>query len=122
MNVRARIHNMQPREDVKLNINTRAKLNHVFCCQVVDAKHIIQHLDEEKPEGVENESVEQLAFADKVLLNKVCAVRYLFPCPLRFLTLHGESTRVPVFSTFHSMCGFDVLALRCSEASVPSAT
>lgn len=39
---------------------------------VVDAKHIIQHLDEEKPEGVENESVEQLAFADKVLLNKVC--------------------------------------------------
>lgn len=39
---------------------------------VVDAKHIIQHLDEEKPEGVENESVEQIAFADKVLLNKVC--------------------------------------------------
>ena len=32
---------------------------------VVDAKHIIQHLDEEKPEGIENESVEQLAFADK---------------------------------------------------------
>lgn len=28
------------------------------------------HLDETKPEGVENESVEQLAFADCVLLNK----------------------------------------------------
>jgi G3E family GTPase len=28
-------------------------------------------LDEVKPEGVENESVEQLAFADKILLNKV---------------------------------------------------
>ncbi len=38
---------------------------------VVDAKHIIQHLDEEKPEGIENESVEQLAFADRVLLNKI---------------------------------------------------
>lgn len=38
---------------------------------VVDAKHIIQHLDEEKPEGVENESVEQLAFADRVILNKL---------------------------------------------------
>lgn len=38
---------------------------------VVDAKHIIQHLDEEKPEGAENEAVEQLVFADKVLLNKV---------------------------------------------------
>jgi len=37
---------------------------------VVDAKHIIQHLDEEKPEGVENESVEQIAFADRILLNK----------------------------------------------------
>ncbi|RJU87091.1 MAG: GTP-binding protein [Candidatus Poseidoniales archaeon] len=38
---------------------------------VVDAKHIIQHLDEEKPEEVENESVEQLAFADRVMLNKI---------------------------------------------------
>ena len=37
---------------------------------VVDAKHIIQHLDEVKPEGVENESVEQVAFADKLLINK----------------------------------------------------
>lgn len=27
---------------------------------VVDARHIMQHLQEEKPEGVENESVEQL--------------------------------------------------------------
>jgi G3E family GTPase len=38
---------------------------------VVDAKHIIQHLDEEKPEGIENESVEQLAFADRIILNKI---------------------------------------------------
>lgn len=37
---------------------------------VVDAKHVIGHLDEEKPEGVENEAVEQLAFADRILLNK----------------------------------------------------
>merc|ERR1711877_24313 len=32
---------------------------------LVDAKHVIQHLDEEKPEGVE-----QIAFADRILLNK----------------------------------------------------
>merc|ERR1711990_930686 len=38
---------------------------------VVDAKHLIARLDDEKPEGVENEAEEQLAFADKVLLNKV---------------------------------------------------
>jgi G3E family GTPase len=38
---------------------------------VVDAKHVLVHLDEVKPDGVENESVEQVAFADKILLNKV---------------------------------------------------
>ena len=37
---------------------------------VVDAKHVEQHLDEEKPEGAENEAVEQVAFADRILLNK----------------------------------------------------
>merc|ERR1712039_880871 len=37
---------------------------------LVDAKHVIQHLDEEKPDGVENEAVEQIAFADRILLNK----------------------------------------------------
>jgi G3E family GTPase len=37
---------------------------------VVDAKHVLEHLREEKPEGVENECVEQVAFADRVLLNK----------------------------------------------------
>ena len=38
---------------------------------VVDAKHVIQHIDDEKPEGVENEAVEQLAFADRIILNKI---------------------------------------------------
>ena len=37
---------------------------------LVDAKHIEQHLDAEKPEGAENEAVEQVAFADRMLLNK----------------------------------------------------
>ncbi|EFN57972.1 hypothetical protein CHLNCDRAFT_142112 [Chlorella variabilis] len=39
---------------------------------VVDAKHILQHLDDAQiEEGAENEAVEQLAFADRILLNKV---------------------------------------------------
>jgi G3E family GTPase len=38
---------------------------------VIDAKHIMALIKEEKPEGVENESVEQIAFADKILLNKI---------------------------------------------------
>lgn len=37
---------------------------------VVDAKHVVQHIDEVKPDGAENESVEQIAFADRILLNK----------------------------------------------------
>jgi len=49
-----------------------AKLYSLDCIvTVVDAKHLIMRLDDEKPEGVENEAQEQLAFADKVLLNKV---------------------------------------------------
>lgn len=37
---------------------------------VVDANEILDRIAEEKPEGVENESVEQICFADKVLINK----------------------------------------------------
>ncbi len=38
---------------------------------VADAKHLELRLDDKKPEGVENEAQEQLAFADIVLLNKI---------------------------------------------------
>ena len=38
---------------------------------VVDAKHLVLRLDDEKPEDVENEAQEQLAFADIVMLNKI---------------------------------------------------
>lgn len=38
---------------------------------VVDAMHILPRIDEERPEGVENEALEQVAFADRILLNKV---------------------------------------------------
>ncbi|WP_462203677.1 CobW family GTP-binding protein [Frankia sp. CcWB3] len=37
---------------------------------LVDARHILTHLDEVKPDGVENEAVEQVAFADRLVLNK----------------------------------------------------
>jgi G3E family GTPase len=38
---------------------------------LADAKHIQIHLDEVKPEGAINEALQQVAFADKILLNKV---------------------------------------------------
>jgi len=40
-------------------------------CTLVDSKHIMMRLDEKRPEGVENEAVEQLAFADRIMLNKI---------------------------------------------------
>ena len=43
---------------------------------VVDAKHIVQHIEEEKPEGVENESVEPVSYthlrAHETSLHLVC--------------------------------------------------
>lgn len=37
---------------------------------LVDAKHIGQHLDEKKPDGVVNEAISQVAYADRIILNK----------------------------------------------------
>mmetsp|Transcript_16900 Transcript_16900/g.49777 ORF Transcript_16900/g.49777 Transcript_16900/m.49777 type:complete len:267 (+) Transcript_16900:91-891(+) len=38
---------------------------------VVDAAHILLRLAEKKPEGVVNEAKEQVAYADRILLNKI---------------------------------------------------
>lgn len=38
---------------------------------LVDAKHADFHLDEVKPKGVVNEAVEQIAYADRIIVNKV---------------------------------------------------
>ena len=43
-------------------VTERYKLDGIIT--VVDAKHVIPHIEDEKPEGIENEAVEQLAFAD----------------------------------------------------------
>ncbi|KAJ9189982.1 hypothetical protein P3X46_001221 [Hevea brasiliensis] len=37
---------------------------------LVDAKHVAFHLDEVKPKGVVNEAVEQIAYADRIIVNK----------------------------------------------------
>lgn len=41
---------------------------------LVDAKHADFHLDEVKPKGVVNEAVEQIAYADRIIVNKVFAI------------------------------------------------
>lgn len=53
---------------VEDSVSAKYKIDAVVT--IVDAKHIVQHLEEEKPDGVENESVEQVAFADRIFINK----------------------------------------------------
>ncbi|MBV18951.1 MAG: cobalamin biosynthesis protein CobW [Euryarchaeota archaeon] len=69
---------------------------------VVDAKHIEQHLDDEKPEDVENESVEQLAFADRIMLNKIDLVndQELANVEARIKAINGFA---PIFRTENSI-------------------
>ena len=50
-------------------VGARFKIDAILC--VVDCKHIQQHLDDVREEGVINEAVKQVAFADKILLNKI---------------------------------------------------
>jgi G3E family GTPase len=55
---------------------------------VVDARHIEAHLSEIKPAGVENEAVEQVAFADRIILNKIDLVEV---CQLAAVTSRLQS-------------------------------
>ena len=57
---------------------------------MVDAKHIMQHLDKKKAEGVVNESQQQIVYADRIILNKMDLVkdrRRLRPSNAASLTL-----------------------------------
>ena len=38
---------------------------------LVDSKHVLQHLDKVKPRFVVNEAEEQIAYADRIIVNKV---------------------------------------------------
>ena len=70
---------------------------------VVDAKHIIQHVEEEKPEGDENEAVEQLAFADRIILNKTDLVteeKELKSIESKIKSINGFA---PIFRTKNSI-------------------
>lgn len=50
-------------------IQDNYRIDSVVC--LVDAKHINIHLDETRPEGNINEAEHQIAFADRILLNKL---------------------------------------------------
>jgi G3E family GTPase len=64
---------------------------------LVDAAHVIAHLDEEKPKGVENEAVEQIAFADRIVLNKTDLVtdEYLCEVTARIRRINAVAAVLP---------------------------
>jgi len=49
---------------------------------LVDAKHIGQHLDDKKPDGIVNEAISQVAYADRIILNKTDLVCHSRQCLL----------------------------------------
>lgn len=56
-------------------VQTNSKLSENYYIDSIvclaDCKHLNIHLDDKKPEGCVNEALQQVAFADKILLNKV---------------------------------------------------
>jgi len=45
------------------------RIDSIIC--LADCKHVSIHLDEKKPDGSVNEALQQVAFSDKILLNKI---------------------------------------------------
>jgi len=86
-------------------VNENMRLDGILT--LVDAKHIIQHLDDEKPEGVENEAVEQIAFADRILLNKCDLVDSEAELEEIEKRIHAINEKVPIKRTTNSNVEMD---------------
>jgi G3E family GTPase len=82
---------------------------------VVDARHIIGHLDDEKPEGVENEAIEQIAFADRIVLNKLDLVEddHVAEVLTRIRAINAPVRVLP--ATFGDVALGDVLGIRAFD-------
>jgi G3E family GTPase len=71
---------------------------------LVDCAHVEQHLEEEKPDGAVNEAVQQVAFADRILVNKIDLVD----------SEHKERVK----ETLRSINAFAEL-VECQESRIP---
>ncbi|KAK3235221.1 hypothetical protein CYMTET_54548 [Cymbomonas tetramitiformis] len=80
------------------------KIDSILC--LADAKHIIEHIEEKKADNAVNEAVQQVAFADRILLNKIDLVS------------PEELTNVK--STIASINGFAEV-IECQQSKVPLA-
>ena len=70
---------------------------------VVDARHIEQQLGRDRPEGVENEAEEQLAFADRIILNKLDLVPERKDVDRIIATLRKYNPTAPIIETSQSV-------------------
>merc|ERR1711988_1491684 len=72
----------------------------------IDAKFTGEHLDEEKPEGVENEAHEQVAFADVLVVNKTDLVSADELAALK-TKLKNINVHAPILEAQHSRVPID---------------
>lgn len=77
-------------------VRAHFRIDSILC--LVDAKHVSQHLEEEKPDDAVNEAVHQVAFADKILLNKIDLVSEEELEEVE-MTLHSINGYAQVFKT-----------------------
>ena len=76
---------------------------------MVDAAHIDQQLSRERPEDVENEAEEQLAFADKIILNKLDLVPDRAKVDATKLRLRAYNPTAEIIETTNSEVAADRL-------------
>ena len=83
---------------------------------VVDAKHVEQHLEEERTDGAINETVQQLAFADRILLNKVDLVPDEADLARIESRIRTINTFAPLKRMQHGRCAIDtILGIRAFD-------
>ena len=83
---------------------------------ICDAVHLSTHLDEIKPDGVENESVEQVAFADRIVLNKIDLVTDDETKQALISKIRKINARARIIETAHAAVDIDdVLGIRAFD-------
>lgn len=74
---------------------------------LVDSVNALKHLDEVKPRFVVNEAVEQIAYADRIIINKVCICFHLFEVSILLSSLAGSM----FFEGFRKFCDLVLIYL-----------
>eukprot|EP00697_Spironema_sp_BW2_P015545 gnl/Spiro4/6438_TR3301_c0_g1_i2.p2 gnl/Spiro4/6438_TR3301_c0_g1~~gnl/Spiro4/6438_TR3301_c0_g1_i2.p2 ORF type:complete len:480 (+),score=134.93 gnl/Spiro4/6438_TR3301_c0_g1_i2:36-1442(+) len=84
---------------------------------MVDAKHCRQHLLEARPPGVVNEAVQQVAFADRIILNKVDLLAHAHDAADVAALLTSINSSAPLLRATYGVVDLDaVLGIRAFHA------